>query len=130
MAKGFAFVLLTLLLLSVTDASYPTFTPNPAYKDLDKVFPICVTFSLASLVLLSSSNQSILFSPPVKVYLLTYFQPGRMCMFHAPKGAYIFGHVGWAFSITGTSQWICGSTEEVDTGTLLVPPGPMSNDES
>ena len=53
-----------------------------------------------------------------------------MCMFHAPKGAYNLGHVGWAFSITGTSQWICGSTEEVDTGTILVPPGPMSNDES
>jgi len=63
MAKGFAFVLLTLLLSSITEASYPTFTPNPAYKDLDKVFPACLTSSLASLVVLP--NQTNLFFSPL-----------------------------------------------------------------
>ena len=38
--------------------------------------------------------------------------PGEVCMFNAPSGADGLGHVGWAYLIGGTSNWIYGATEE------------------
>jgi len=38
--------------------------------------------------------------------------PGEVCMFDAPTGAYLLGHVGWAYLVGGTSTWIYGATEE------------------
>ncbi|MGW2724988.1 hypothetical protein [Streptomyces sp. NPDC001492] len=37
--------------------------------------------------------------------------PGGACVFVKPDGAQNFGHVGWGFRVTGTSQWVYGAVE-------------------
>ncbi|MCX5063879.1 MULTISPECIES: hypothetical protein [unclassified Streptomyces] len=37
---------------------------------------------------------------------------GRVCMFNATEGAWIAGHVGWAFRVGGADDWIYGATED------------------
>jgi hypothetical protein len=50
-------------------------------------------------------------------------------MFNAPLGADGLGHAGWAYSITGTSNWIYGATEDTSASSSI-PAGPPTNDES
>jgi hypothetical protein len=49
-------------------------------------------------------------------------------MFHAPSGAAWLGHVGFAYQISGTSNWVYGATE--GEGQLFIDAGPPTNDES
>ena len=49
-------------------------------------------------------------------------------MFLAPSGADWLGHVGFAYQVVGTPNWVFGGTE--GDGDLFVDAGPPTNDES
>ena len=48
---------------------------------------------------------------------------GSACMFNAPNAAAGFGHVGWAFEVGSSGQWVFGSTDDNAAGDPYVPPG-------
>lgn len=48
--------------------------------------------------------------------------PGRACMFNAPGGALLQGHVGWAFRKGTADIWVFGATENT-SGTWTVAAG-------
>jgi hypothetical protein len=49
--------------------------------------------------------------------------PGRVCMFNAPDAAGGAGHVGWAFEVGTSGQWVFGSTDDDPAGDPFVRPG-------
>ncbi|GAA3677227.1 hypothetical protein GCM10022224_046750 [Nonomuraea antimicrobica] len=49
--------------------------------------------------------------------------PGRVCMFLSLTGVPVLGHVGWAFRIDDSPQWIFGSTDSNEAGDRHVPKG-------
>jgi hypothetical protein len=49
--------------------------------------------------------------------------PGQVCVFNAPNAAFGNGHVGWAFEVGISGQWIFGATDDNAAGDPYVPPG-------
>ncbi|WP_433178089.1 hypothetical protein [Actinoallomurus sp. CA-150999] len=49
--------------------------------------------------------------------------PGRICMFNAPSAVLGAGHVGWAFEVGTSGQWVFGATDDNAAGDYAVPPG-------
>jgi hypothetical protein len=47
-------------------------------------------------------------------------------MFNAPSGAIGFGHVGWAYQVVGTTNWVYGSTEDISGSPFVLPGDPAS----
>ena len=48
---------------------------------------------------------------------------GRVCMFNAPNAASGFGHVGWAFEVGTSGQWVFGATDDDPAGDPYVAQG-------